>query len=131
MSAINPASAPFQPLSPSSVQSAPSSKKTEPAQSQQTQQTDDSAAQVPIAPQDSSAASTHQESNFEPGALHFSGSPSEPSFTPLASQSAPSRAEIQASADDNLAQLRNKRIEGRLSQLAEEQLRLIKDVHQP
>lgn len=140
MSAINPGSSSFQRLStvPSNEtqRSNTTHASTQAAEAQSAETSSATASeqtnQGTSAPQDSSQAQAHQESEFEPGALNFGNSyGAEPSFTPLQSESGASREEIQQSANDNLAQLRNKRIENRLNQLSEEQLRQIKDIRQP
>lgn len=133
---VNPGNAAFQRLSSTqssektrSAQSA-EAQSAQPAEAHQSSESGEQVSQSSAAPQDSSEAQVHPESSFEPGGSVRFGSGSEPSFTPLVSQSI-SREEIQQSADESLAQLQNKRIEGRLNQLAEEQLRQIKDIRQP
>lgn len=135
MSTIKPTSAYVQGSSPLPLSSSPQKHQAVSTASEHSAQSSgvspsSQPAQAPTEPQDSSEANTHEESGFEPGAIQFGSSASEPSFTPLLVK-ASSREEIQQSADDSLAQLQNKRIANRLNQLSEEQLRQIKDIRQP
>lgn len=131
MPSIN--SQPSIPQQMQQVQSGQSNQATQQTQANQANQqaqanTENQAAQSSAQTQntpnsDASEATARQQSAFEPGEINFDRSNAQ-------KVKPESQAEARQAAQDNLAQLRNKRIESRLNQLSEAQRRQLEAIRQ-
>jgi len=110
-----------------SSQASQASQTTQQAQANQANQEAESNPQVQNGQStqnsDASEATARQQSAFEPGEINFDRSNAQ-------KVKPESQAEARQAAQDNLAQLRNKRIESRLNQLSEAQRRQLEAIRQ-